>query len=31
MRVKVNWFQILLDVVRVVIAGLAGGAGASMM
>lgn len=31
MRVKINWFQILLDVVRVVIAGLAGGAGASMM
>lgn len=31
MRVKINWFQILLEVVRVVIAGLAGGAGASMM
>lgn len=31
MRVKINWFQILVEVVRVVIAGLAGGAGASMM
>lgn len=31
MRVKINWFQILLEVVRVVVAGLAGGAGASMM
>lgn len=31
MKTKVNWLQILVDVVRVIIAGLAGGVGAGMM
>lgn len=31
MKIKVNWTQILLDVIRVILAGLAGGAGATLM
>lgn len=31
MKVKVNWLQIAIEVVKVIIAGIAGGAGACMM
>lgn len=31
MKLKVNWLQIAIEVVKVIIAGLAGGAGASVM
>lgn len=31
MKVKINWLGILVDVIRVVIAGIAGGAGAAIM
>lgn len=31
MKLKVNWGAILLEIVKVLIAGLAGGAGASVM
>ena len=31
MKAKVNWWGILLEVVRVIVAGIAGGAGATMM
>lgn len=31
MKVKINWLGILIDVIRVVIAGIAGGAGAAIM
>lgn len=31
MKLKVNWGAILVDIIRVILAGLAGSAGASMM
>lgn len=31
MKLKVNWGSILLDIIKVILAGLAGGAGASVM
>ena len=31
MKLKINWLGILVDVIRVVIAGIAGGAGAAIM
>ena len=31
MKVKVNWLQIAIEIVKVILAGIAGGAGASMM
>lgn len=31
MKVKVNWLQIAIGIVKVIIAGIAGGAGACMM
>lgn len=31
MKIKVNWLQIAIEVVKVIIAGIAGGAGACMM
>ncbi len=31
MKVKVNWLQIAIEIVKVIIAGIAGGAGACMM
>lgn len=31
MKVRVNWLGILIEVVKVIIAGIAGGAGATMM
>lgn len=31
MKVKVNWLQIAIEIVKVIIAGLAGGASACMM
>lgn len=31
MKIKVNWLAILIECVKVVVAGLAGGAGASIM
>lgn len=31
MKVKVNWLQIAIEVIKVIVAGLAGGAGACMM
>lgn len=31
MKLKVNWLDILIEVVKVIIAGIAGGAGATMM
>ena len=31
MKVKINWLQIAIEVVKVIIAGIAGGAGACMM
>lgn len=31
MKVKVNWLQIIVEVVKVIIAGIAGGTGAALM
>lgn len=31
MKVKVNWLQIAIEIVKVILAGIAGGAGACMM
>lgn len=31
MKVKVNWLQIAIEVIKVIIAGIAGGAGACMV
>lgn len=31
MKLKVNWLQIAIEIVKVIVAGLAGGAGACMM
>lgn len=31
MKVKINWLQIAIEVIKVIVAGIAGGAGASMM
>lgn len=31
MKIKVNWLQIAIEVIKVIVAGIAGGAGASMM
>ena len=31
MKMKVNWGKIIIDIIKVIIAGLAGGAGASVM
>lgn len=31
MKVKINWLQIAIEIVKVIIAGIAGGAGACMM
>lgn len=31
MKVKINWLQIAIEVVKVIVAGIAGGAGACMM
>lgn len=31
MKVKVNWLQIAIEVIKVIVAGIAGGAGACMM
>lgn len=31
MKLKINWLQIAIEIVKVIVAGLAGGAGASVM
>lgn len=31
MKVKINWLQITIEIVKVIVAGIAGGAGACMM
>ena len=31
MKVKINWLQIAIEVIKVIVAGIAGGAGACMM
>lgn len=31
MKVKVNWLQIAIEIIKVIVAGIAGGAGACMM
>lgn len=31
MKLKVNWLQLAIEVIKVIVAGLAGGAGACMM
>lgn len=31
MKVKVNWGAMIIEIIKVIIAGLAGGAGASVM
>lgn len=31
MKIKVNWLQIAIEVIKVIVAGIAGGAGACMM
>lgn len=31
MKIKVNWLQLAIEVIKVIVAGLAGGAGACMM
>jgi len=31
MKVKINWLQIAIEIVKVIVAGIAGGAGACMM
>lgn len=30
MKLKVNWSQLLVEIIRVILAGLAGGAGATL-
>ena len=31
MKVKINWLQIAIEIVKVIVAGIAGGAGACIM
>lgn len=31
MKIKVNWLQIAVEVIKVIIAGIAGGTGAALM
>lgn len=31
MKVKINWLQIAIEIIKVIVAGIAGGAGATMM
>lgn len=31
MKIKINWLQIAIEIVKVIVAGIAGGAGACMM
>lgn len=31
MKVKVNWLQIAIEIIKVIVAGIAGGAGACMI
>lgn len=31
MKLKVNWGSIIIEIIKVIVAGLAGGAGATMM
>ena len=31
MKLKVNWASLIIEIIKVIVAGLAGGAGATMM